>query len=131
MAKQHLQIAVAIIWRDGQLLCARRRADADHVPDLWEFPGGKCEPDETPGICARREAHEEVGLEVLCTYAYATITHEYENRIVTLHPFDCEIVEGEAQALGNAEIRWLHPHEHRDEDFPSANLTLLEAIRNR
>jgi mutator protein MutT len=131
VAKPHLQIAIAVIWRDGKVLCARRRADADHVPGFWEFPGGKCEPDEAPEACARREAREEVGLEVLCTRAYAPITHDYEKRIVTLHSFDCEIIEGEPQALGNAEIRWLYPHELRYEDFPPANVTLLEAIRTR
>jgi mutator protein MutT len=130
-AKPHLQIAIAIIWRDGKVLCARRRANADHVPDVWEFPGGKCKAVETPENCAQREVWEEVGMEVLCTRAYQPITHEYEKRVVTLQPFDCEIVSGEPQSLGNAEIRWMWPHELRDEDFPAANSELLRAIRNR
>ena len=61
---QHLQIAIALIWRDGKILIQRRLANADHLPNLWEFPGGKIEEGETPREAAIREAREELGIEI-------------------------------------------------------------------
>ena len=126
----HLHIAIALIWRDGKVLCARRRADAEHLPNVWEFPGGKSEADETLDDCVRREVREEIGVEVRVIGARATITHDYEVRTVTLHPFDCAIVEGEPQALGNAELRWLAPGELNGEEFPAANAALIEELKS-
>ena len=126
----HLHIAIALIWSDGKVLCARRKADAAHLPDIWEFPGGKCGEGEALEDCVRREVREEIGIEVRVTGRRATITHDYAVRIVTLHPFDCHIVGGEAQALGNAEIRWLAPRELQLEDFPVANAALIKELKS-
>lgn len=125
----HLHIAIALIWRDGKVLCARRHADAEHLPNTWEFPGGKCGADETLEECVQREVREEIGIEVRVTGKRATTAHDYQVRIVTLHPFDCAVVDGEAQALGNAEVRWIAPQELQVEDFPIANATLIEELK--
>ena len=129
-SKPRLQIAIALIWRDGKVLCARRHDDAEHLAGLWEFPGGKCSINETLEDCAHREVREEIGIEVRVISKRAVITHDYQVRIVTLHPFDCEIVDGEPQPLGNAEIKWIAPHELKIEDFPIANATLIEELKN-
>lgn len=125
----HLHVAIALIWRDGKVLCARRHADAEHLPDKWEFPGGKMKARETMENCALREVREEIGIEVRIVGTRRTIRHNYEVRIVTLYPFDCEIVDGEAKAIGNAEIRWIAPQELQVEDFPIANATLIEELK--
>ncbi|MDF2441746.1 MAG: A/G-specific adenine glycosylase [Abditibacteriota bacterium] len=128
--KPHFHIAIALIWRDGNVLCARRRDDADHLPSVWEFPGGKCRADETLEECVRREVREEIGIEVRVTGTRPAITHDYEVRTVTLHPFACEIVSGEPQALGNASIRWLAPQELQATEFPIANSSLIEELKS-
>jgi mutator protein MutT len=125
----HLHIALALIWQEGRILISKRRADADHLPGLWEFPGGKCQSDETPAQCAVREAQEEVGLQVKVSAERTPITFDYPERIVTLFPFDCEVIGGEAQPLEVAAFRWVLPSELKIEDFPSANIGLIEELR--
>src|SRR3989442_151650 len=58
-----VEVAIALVWRDGRLLIARR-PEGTHLAGLWEFPGGKTEPGETPAECIAREMREEMGIEV-------------------------------------------------------------------
>ena len=120
--KPHLQIALALIWRGGEVLIAKRASDADHLPDVWEFPGGKIEAGETPEAAATREAREETGLEVEIVAARETIEWEYETRRVCLHPFDCRVVSGEVEAT---QSRFVAPHDLNADDFPIANRSLI------
>ena len=129
MTVPHLHIALAIVWHEGRVLIARRRDDAEHLPGIWEFPGGKCEDGETLAQCAIREAREEIGVAVKIIRERAKIHHEYSERRVSLHPFDCEIIGGEPQALGCTGWRWAKPEELRDEDCPAANVPLLNDLR--
>ena len=126
--KPHLQIALALIWREGEILLARRRADAAHLPGKWEFPGGKIELNETPEVACVREAREEIGVEVEITRARAVIEWDYPQRIVTLHPFDCRIASGAARALESAEVKWCAVYDLDAADFPAANAQLIAQI---
>ena len=126
--KPQLSIAIALIWRAGELLIARRGADAAHLPDVWEFPGGKVEPSETPAAACVREAREEIGLEIEIIGARAIIEWDYPERRVILHPFDCRITQGEARALECAEIKWCAPQHLKAADFPAANAGLIESL---
>lgn len=125
----HLQIAIVLIWRDYRVLVQRRLATAEHLPNLWEFPGGKCEADEMPRDCAIREAREELSVEVEILGEHQAITHQYEDREVTLHPFNAKIVSGEAQTLASSELRWMFPFEMQAADFPNANAILIGQLQ--
>jgi mutator protein MutT len=124
----HFHIALALVWRDGRVLVTRRRADAAHLPDVWEFPGGKCEDGETPREAAMREAREELGVEVRIIGEHAPISHVYTVRRVTLHPFSCCITSGEPQPLDSVALRWLAPQDLNIADFPIANKSLIEEL---
>lgn len=125
----HFHIALALVWRDGRVLVTRRPANATHLPNAWEFPGGKCEDGETPRDAAVREAHEELGIDVKIVGEYTPIPHDYTVRRVTLHPFSCRIISGEPQLLSSAALRWLAPQELHIDDFPIANRTLIEELQ--
>ena len=127
--KPQLPIALALVWRGGELLIARRAPDAAHLPDKWEFPGGKVEPGETPRQACIREAREEVGLEIEITGAREIIQWDYPARSVALHAFDCRIVRGEARALANAEVKWCAPADLDAAQFPPANAELIESLQ--
>src|ERR1035438_758060 len=58
-----IDVAAALVFREGKLLITQRYADA-HLGGLWEFPGGKREPNETFEACLARELREELGIEV-------------------------------------------------------------------
>ncbi len=121
----HLQIAIVLIWREHRVLVQRRLATAEHLPNVWEFPGGKCETDETPRDCAIREAREELGVEIEIIGERETFKFEYSNRTVTLHPFDATIISGKAQPLASSELCWMFPCEMNVDEFPAANAILI------
>ena len=126
----HFRIAIVLIWRDNRVLVQRRLADAEHLPDVWEFPGGKCEPNETPGDAAIREAREELGIEIEIVGERQIIHFEYSNRAITLFPFDAKIVSAnEPQTLASSQLRWMFPDEMQADEFPAANATLITQLQ--
>src|SRR5687767_9676063 len=98
-------VLAAVIARDGRLLVTRR-LEGTHLSGYWEFPGGKCEPDEAHESCLAREILEEldvvaeVGPEILVT------EHAYPSRTVRLHFRWCRI-QGEPKAVLGQAMRWI------------------------
>src|SRR5690606_31681547 len=81
-----IQVAAAIIERDGRVLVARR-APGRHMAGHWEFPGGKLEPGETPQACIVRELAEELGVAVVAGEVIMESRHAYpggENELVAV-----------------------------------------------
>jgi 8-oxo-dGTP diphosphatase len=122
--KPRQQIALAIIIEDDKVLIQKRASSADHLPDVWEFPGGKIEANETPDEAAIREAREETGLEIEIVRALAPIEWDYPERTVVLHPFEARVLAGE---VGGA--KWVLRSELKAEDFPGANRGLIAELK--
>lgn len=127
--KRHVEVALAIVWREGRLLVTRR-PDNVHLGGLWEFPGGKLTPGETPEACAERELHEEVRVVARARGRRASIAWEYPERRVTLHPVDCDWIAGDGNAREVSELRWVRPEELGAFEFPEANAELIRALSN-
>ena len=94
----------------------------------WEFPGGKCNPGETPAECACREVMEELGVTVRAVAELAVIEHRYPHALVRLHPFVCEWVAGEVQLLAVDDAKWIDPAEAVEYRFPEANGELVTSV---
>lgn len=124
-----IQVAAALIARNGRYLICRRKPDA-HLAGLWEFPGGKREQGESLEDCLIREILEELGVGVSEVVPYAVLSHEYPGRAVQLHFFRCTITRGEPQALGCAELRWVAPQDLDKHDFPPADRSLIRRLRD-
>lgn len=107
---RRIQVAAGLILREGRYLIARRKAGV-HLEGLWEFPGGKCEPGESPEGCLRRELREELGIEITTPIPFRVIRHEYPEKTVELHFFRCSIRDGQAQALDCDDLRWVELEE--------------------
>src|SRR3954468_16443849 len=71
-----IEVAAGLVFRSGKLLITQRYPEA-HLGGLWEFPGGKREPQESFSECLQRELMEELGIEVEVLDLVETITHEY------------------------------------------------------
>ena len=122
-----VEVAIALVWKDGRLLLSRRPEDA-HLGGLWEFPGGKLEPGETPERAAEREVLEELGVTCRARSRRAPIAHDYADRSVVLHPVDCDYVSGEPRALEVSAFAWALPAELAAYRFPEANAGLLAEL---
>jgi 8-oxo-dGTP diphosphatase len=119
-------VTAAIIQRDGRYLVTRRQPGA-HLAGVWEFPGGKCDDGEPLTLCMARELDEELGITVSVGAEIFTITHEYPDRRVELHFFECETSDDPAPLLGQ-EMRWVTREELRDLDFPPADAELIQIL---
>lgn len=128
MKKPHLEVAIALIVRDGQVLVARRHADA-HVGGCWEFPGGKRHPGESYEACLLRELREELDVEAEIAAPWTQIDYEYPEHTVTMRGFACRIVRGEPRALAAEEIRWIPVAALQAELFPPANQDSVRQLR--
>lgn len=124
----HKQIGVAVIWNEqGQILIDRRRQEG-LLGGLWEFPGGKIEPEETVQECIVREIQEELGIEVAVGDRLITIDHTYTHFRVTLNVFHCSHISGEPQPIECDEVRWVTLAEIDQYPFPKANVQIIEAL---
>jgi len=122
-----IDVAAALVFRDGKVLITRRRVGA-HLGGLWEFPGGKREPNEAFETCLQRELREELGIEVAVGELVESLTHSYPEKTVHLKFFRCRWTEHEPQPLGCAAFKWVTAVELKDYPFPDADARLLEKL---
>lgn len=120
--------AAAIVWRRGRILIDRRPEEG-LLGGLWEFPGGKVTPGETPASAARREVREELGIRVGPCRELATLRHAYSHFRITLHAFQCRYLSGRTRAIGCGDFRWVRPEDLDDYAFPAANRRIIERLR--
>ena len=123
-----IEVAAGLVFRRGKLLITQRYADA-HLGGLWEFPGGKREPDETFEQCLVREIREELGAEISVGELFEEVTHPYPEKSVHLKFFLCRLVSGEPRPLDCAAVKWVTQTELADFEFPAADAHLLEKLK--
>ena len=127
-AVRPIQVAAALIYREGRYLIARRKAGT-HLGGLWEFPGGKRERGESLEDCLRREVREELGVEITDPSLFKVISHDYPEKAVELHFFRCSIRVGSPRPLGCDDLRWVTPDELSEYPLPLADRPLVDALR--
>ncbi|OKL37506.1 (deoxy)nucleoside triphosphate pyrophosphohydrolase [Domibacillus mangrovi] len=109
--KKSVRVVGAVIENEQhQILCALR-SPIMTLPNLWEFPGGKIEKDETPEQSLQREIMEELACTVEVGEKIEEVTHEYEAVIVNLLTYKCRIIDGMPTAEEHAELRWVPRNE--------------------
>lgn len=119
------RIGIAVVESAGRILVGLRPAGVP-LSGLSEFPGGKCEADETPRSCAVRECREETGLLIVPREHLATIEHTYAHGDVELHFWRCGLSPGlPDQAPATFPFRWVTFEELATLEFPEANKTVL------
>ncbi len=123
-----IEVAAGLVFRRGKLLITKRHAGV-HLGGLWEFPGGKREPDESFEECLVRELREELGMEVKVGELIESFTHSYPEKTVHLHFYRCRWVKSEPQTLGCQALRWIGPDELEQYPFPAADTRLLNRLR--
>ncbi len=107
MARQ-IAVVGAVIIEAGLVLCAQRGPHGA-LAGLWEFPGGKVEPEEAARDALSREIAEELGCVVEVGSEIATTAHEYDFGVVNLTTFWCRLLEGTPMPSEHADVTWLAP----------------------
>jgi 8-oxo-dGTP diphosphatase len=123
--------AVALIDVDSRVLIARR-PEGKSMAGLWEFPGGKVEPDETPEAALIRELQEELGIDTWesCLAPLAFASHSYEDFHLLMPLFACRKWEGTPMSREKQALKWVRTSKLRDFPMPPADIPLIPILRD-
>jgi mutator protein MutT len=119
-------VVAAVIEANEQFLVTRRQAGV-HLAGMWEFPGGKIDPDEPHAAALRRELREELDVEVDVGERMYHTVHAYDDRTVELHFYRCGLM-GEPRPLLGQQMRWVPREELATLGFPPADTELIEML---
>ena len=127
-----LVVAAALIDWEGRILLTQR-PPGKTLAGLWEFPGGKIDPGETPEAALVRELHEELGIGVgipaLMPLTFAS--HEYETFHILMPLFICREWAGTATGREGQALAWVHPPRLGDYQMPPADRPLVATLCER
>ncbi|MGK0742828.1 (deoxy)nucleoside triphosphate pyrophosphohydrolase [Leucobacter sp. Z1108] len=127
--KRRINVVGAVLIRDEKILAAKR-GDHMSLPGLWEFPGGKIEPGETPQEALRRELAEELLCAADIGEHLETTEHEYDFGIVILTTYFCTLSQDEPQLTEHAEIRWLAAADLESVEWAPADIPAVQRLRS-
>jgi 8-oxo-dGTP diphosphatase len=126
-----LVAAAALVDADNRVLVAQRPAGRS-MAGLWEFPGGKVEPGETPEAALIRELREELGIEVCdtCLAPFTFASHAYERFHLLMPLFLCKSWEGDLAPREAQAVKWVRASRLADYPMPPADLPLIPYLRD-
>ncbi len=121
-----LVCACALVDADGRVLLSRR-PPGKPLAGLWEFPGGKVEPGETPEQTLIRELREEIGVETqeACLAPLTFASHAYERFHLLMPLYICRRFTGAPTAREGQTLKWVRPRAMRDYPMPPADAPLI------
>lgn len=121
-----MQVAVGVlVSADQTLLIQKRRAGTD-CAGLWEFPGGKLEPGESPEGALKRELEEELGVRITEPDFLCRLNHDYSHAQVSLHTYMIHQWSGVANGEEGQKIAWVSLDEISEYDLLEAAHPLLK-----
>lgn len=123
--------AVALVDADGRVLLAQR-PEGKSLAGLWEFPGGKVEPGETPEAALIRELKEELDIDTWssCLAPLTFASHSYDDFHLLMPLFICRRWQGSVRPTEGQTLAWVRPNALRDYPMPPADIPLIPILRD-
>ena len=123
--------AVALIDTDGRVLLAQRPVGKS-MAGLWEFPGGKVEPGETPEAALIRELHEELGIDTWasCLAPLTFASHSYDDFHLLMPLFACRKWQGIVTPREGQALKWVRAVDLKSYPMPPADVPLIPILRD-
>lgn len=121
-----VRVVGAVIVKDGLILCAQRATGP--LAGLWEFPGGKVEPDEDQRDALAREIVEELGCRVEVGDEIAVASLSEDSGTVTMTTYKCTLVSGTPAASEHAELKWLAPADLGELEWAPLDVPTVERL---
>jgi 8-oxo-dGTP diphosphatase len=126
-----LVVAVALIDPDGRVLLAQR-PPGKALAGLWEFPGGKVEPGETPEAALVRELTEELGIETdpRCLAPLCFSSHAYPDHHLLMPLYVCRVWSGLVRPCEGQTLAWVRRADFGNYPMPPADAPLVAMLRD-
>lgn len=125
--KKRINVVGAVLTR-GQTILAAQRSSTMTLPGMWEFPGGKIEPNESPEQALLRELDEELLCSAEIGEHVQTTEHEYDFGIVILTTYYCLLKGEEPRLTEHSEIRWVDAAELDQLDWAPADIPAVKQV---
>ena len=127
--KSVLVVACALVDVDGRVLLAKRAAGGE-MAGLWEFPGGKVGPCETPEAALARELKEELSIDVVrsCLAPFTFASHAYDDFHLLMPLYVCRRWDGLVEARVHDELAWVRPNRMSRLPMPPADIPLVAML---
>jgi len=122
-------VAGVITDARGRILLARRTEGRD-LAGLWEFPGGKVDPGETPEQALVRELQEELGIEARVGDAVIDVPQQYPDKRLRLDVRLIDSWSGTVKGLDGQALAWVPPHKLPSYAMPDADRPVVAALRD-
>ena len=126
-----LVVACALVDQDGRVLLAKR-PEGRPMSGLWEFPGGKVDPGETPEAALIRELDEELGIDVTeaCLAPFTFASHAHPDGHLLMPLYVCRRWAGEVAPREGQEVVWVRPNRMKNYAMPPADVPLVAMLRD-
>ena len=123
--------AVALIDVDGRVLLAQR-PQGKSLAGLWEFPGGKVDPGETPEQALIRELQEELGIDTWasCLAPLTFASHTYDDFHLLMPLYACRKWQGTPQGREGQTLKWVRANDLIQYPMPPADIPLIPILRD-
>ncbi|MGI5959419.1 MAG: 8-oxo-dGTP diphosphatase MutT [Massiliimalia sp.] len=126
-----IHVAAAIIQNDKGEILICQRGPGGACAHLWEFPGGKIEPGETPEQCVLRECKEELDITIQLTERYADFSYEYPQQKIEFTFFKAKLSQGELQQNVHENLKWVLPKDFENYPFCPADKDLVKQLQEQ
>jgi 8-oxo-dGTP diphosphatase len=121
------QVAAAVVYRDGNILITRR-APGEKLAGVWEFPGGKLEPGETPQSCIVRELREELGVESDASEILTTSVFTYSGGSIELIAVTVSLRSAVLTLQVHDKAEWVAPQDLLGYELAPADVPIAEEV---
>ena len=118
---------IIMLNQKNEALLLKRKPDA-HCPDVWSFPGGKIELDETPLEAAKRELHEETGHQGELWRSIGAHRHTYEDLDLSFHIYTCRTT-AKSKTHAESEYQWYPIEKLHTLNMPEANAGIIQLLK--
>jgi len=125
-----LLVTAAVVFDGDKVLITRRPDDSRHA-GLWEFPGGKIDPGESPEEALCREISEELNAEIRVVEIFDVAFYRYDWGPVLILAYTCQLLTKTLHNIGVAEHRWVHPQELSNFPILPADRPIISRLKRQ
>ncbi len=124
-------VGVGIVLNDSGEVLIDQRLNDGLLGGLWEFPGGKQEPEELITKTIVREMQEELSITVEVGEELISFDHTYSHKKIHFEVYLCTLIKGIPKPLASQKVKWVRPESLHEYPFPAANVHIINALKKR